>query len=296
MKPAQIFHQYIWLINTLKVHRALTLDELDRKWRMDGVTDGNQLTRSTLTRHRRSIFDMFGIIIEADSSTYKYSIRNADVLANGSIAHWLYNTLSVHGVLAESVGLKERVVLENIPSGAEYLSTIIHAFHTGRRLRMGYQKFNGEGYVKTVCPYALKLFHQRWYLLALNDELQLRIYALDRISELSTTEDLFEMPDDFSPQDYFSEYFGVLTTDTPMAHVVIRAYGYTPNYLRTLPLHHSQREVATAESYADFTFDIRPTHDFMSQLLSHGAGIEVLSPPDVREQMRQKFAEGIKRY
>ena len=25
------FHQYIWLINTLKVHRALTLDELDRK-------------------------------------------------------------------------------------------------------------------------------------------------------------------------------------------------------------------------------------------------------------------------
>ena len=89
MKPAQIFHQYIWLINTLKVHRALTLDELDRKWRDDGVTDGNQLTRSTLTRHRRSIFDMFGIIIEADSSTYKYSIRNADVLANGSIAHWL---------------------------------------------------------------------------------------------------------------------------------------------------------------------------------------------------------------
>ena len=104
------------------------------------------------------------------------------------------------------------------------------------------------------------------------------------------------MPDDFSPQDYFSEYFGVLTTDTPMAHVVIRAYDYTPNYLRTLPLHHSQREVATAERYADFTFDIRPTHDFLSQLLSHGAGIEVLSPPDVREQMRQKFAEGIKRY
>ena len=39
MKPAQIIHQYIWIINTLKVHRALTLDELDRKWRKDGVTE-----------------------------------------------------------------------------------------------------------------------------------------------------------------------------------------------------------------------------------------------------------------
>ena len=306
MKPAQIIHQYIWIINTLKVHRALTLDELDRKWRKDGVTEGNKLTRSSFVRHRRSIFDMFGIIIEADELTYKYSIKNPEVLTNGSIAHWLYTTLSVHGVLAESAGLKERMVLENIPSGAEYLSTIIHAFRTGCRLRMGYQKFNGESYVKTVCPYALKLFHQRWYLLALPsvtdspqgeiDQQQLRIYALDRITSLDMTDEAFEMPDDFSPQDYFAEYFGVLTTDMPMTHVVIRAYDYTPNYLRTLPLHHSQREVATAEGYADFTFDIRPTHDFLGQLLSHGAGIEVLSPPDLREQMRQKLAESLKRY
>jgi len=103
MKQAQIIHQYIWLINTLKAHRALTLDELKSKWRDDEVADGNPLNRSTLTRHRRAIFDMFGIIIEADASTYKYSIRNANVLTNGSIEQWLYSTLSVHGVLVESV-------------------------------------------------------------------------------------------------------------------------------------------------------------------------------------------------
>ena len=244
---------------------------------------------------------MFGIIIEADSSTYKYSIRNANVFTNGSIEQWLYSTLSVHGVLAESVGMKERVVLENIPSGAEFLSTIIHSFHTGNRLRMGYQKFNAEGYVKTVCPYALKLFHQRWYLLALNDEKQLRIYALDRISELTATDETFEIPDDFSPQDYFSEYFGVLTTDTPMAHVVIRAHDYTPNYLRTLPLHHSQREIGSGtlpsgSNYTDFSFDIRPTVDFLSQLLSHGDGIEVLEPEDVRQKMKEMIENARNRY
>jgi predicted DNA-binding transcriptional regulator YafY len=161
---------------------------------------------------------------------------------------------------------------------------------------MGYQKFGTEGYVKTVCPYALKLFHQRWYLLAKNDEDQMRIYALDRMTMMELADETFEMPEDFSPQAYFSEYFGVLTVDTPMAHVVIRVHNFTPNYLRTLPLHHSQRELTSTEHYTDFSFDIRPTADFLGQLLSHGDGIEVLEPADLRQKMKQLIANNLKRY
>ena len=32
MKPAQIFHQYIWIINTFRVFGQLTLEELNEKW------------------------------------------------------------------------------------------------------------------------------------------------------------------------------------------------------------------------------------------------------------------------
>ena len=113
---------------------------------------------------------------------------------------------------------------------------------------------------------------------------------------VSLTDESFEMPADFSPQAYFAEYFGVLTDDTPMAHVVVRAHNWTPNYLRTLPLHASQREIATAEHYADFSFDLRPTADFLGQLLSHGDGIEVLEPPDLRQKMRDMIAQSLKRY
>ena len=81
-----------------------------------------------------------------------------------------------------------------------------------------------------------------------------------------------------------------------MAHVIIRTYRWTPDYLRTLPLHHSQRELSSTPDYTDFAFDIRPTSDFLGQLLSHGAGIEVLEPQDVREKMRQLVAENLKRY
>ena len=64
MKQGQIFHQYIWIINTLRAFKQLTLEELNLKWREDKVAEGNPLTRPSFTRHRRAILDMFGIVIE----------------------------------------------------------------------------------------------------------------------------------------------------------------------------------------------------------------------------------------
>jgi len=297
MKPAQIFHQYIWIINTLKAYRKLTLEELNQKWQDDKVADGNPLQRSSFNRHRDAILDMFGIIIDCDKKTYKYYISNQDVLCDDSIERWLFSTLTVHGMLADSAAVKERLVLENAPAGEEYFDIIIRAIRTDRRLRIGYKKFQAEGYEKVVCPYALKLFHQRWYLLARNDEDQMRIYALDRMTMVELTADTFVMPADFSPQAYFSEYYGVLTDETtPMAHVLIRTHKWMPNYLRTLPLHHSQRELTSTPDYTDFSYDIRPTSDFLGELLRHSEGIEVLEPLELRERMRQMIADTLKRY
>ena len=306
MKPAQIFRQYIWIINTLRACGGLTMEQLDRRWQEDRVAEGNPLQRSSFNRHRDAILDMFGIIIACDLKTYRYYISNPHELNDDSIGRWMYSTLTVHGVLADSAAVRERVVLENVPAGEEYLETIIQAVKQNRRLLIGYRKFEAEGYEKTVCPYALKLFHQRWYLLAriaaadspqgAIDEEQMRIYALDRVTKVELTEEGFEMPANFSAQAYFSEYFGVLTDGTPLTHVVVRAHKWMPNYLRTLPLHHSQRELQSTADYTDFSFDIRPTSDFLGELLRHGDGVEVLAPPDLRQKMRQIITENLKRY
>ena len=140
------------------------------------------------------------------------------------------------------------------------------------------------------------IWRQRWYLLARLTNDEMRVYALDRMSKARLTDDTFEMPLDFSPQAYFDEYYGVLTDGTPMAHVVIRTYGRTPNYLRTLPLHHSQRELSATADYTDFSFDIRPTADFLAELLSYGSTLEVLQPATLRQHFRSMVAETLKRY
>ena len=296
MKQIQLFRQYIWIINTLRLNGKLTLSQLSRKWMDDCVTDGNPLVRSTFNRHRDMILDLFGVIIGCEEKTYRYYISNPSVLEDDGLMPWLFSTITVHGVLADSVAVKDRVVLEDVPAGMEYLSLIVRAIKSNHRLLIGYQKFGVEGYEKVVSPYALKLFHQRWYLLARTADDQMRIYALDRLTKAKLTTEPFTMPRGFSPKAYFAEYFGVLTIPVPMAHVVIRAYDTTPDYLRTLPLHHSQREIASTDQYADFALDLRPTADFQGQLLSHGARIEVLEPESLRQQMAQSLSASLERY
>ena len=106
MKQSLIFHQYIWIINTLRAYKRLTFDELNQKWQDSSVADGNPLPRSSFNRHRDAILDMFGIIIDCEPKTYKYYISNVEVLNDDSIEHWLFSTLTVHGVLADCASVK----------------------------------------------------------------------------------------------------------------------------------------------------------------------------------------------
>ena len=296
MKPARIFQQYIWIINTLRQYKKLSLEELNNLWQIDDVNGGAPLSRTTFNRHKDSILDMFGIIIECTTFPgYKYYIANPEVLGDDSIEGWLFSTLTVSTVLSDSVSLRERILLENVPAGEEFLQTIIQALKANRKLLITYQRFGQDSYEKTIFPYALKLFHQRWYLLAFTGR-HYATYSLDRMLSVSLTEETFERPDDFSPEAYFSEYYGILTDDTPMAHVVIRTYGSTPNYLRTLPLHASQKELQSTDEYTDFSLDIRPTADFINTLLSHSDGLEVLEPADLRLNIREILTRTLNRY
>jgi predicted DNA-binding transcriptional regulator YafY len=63
-----------------------------------------------------------------------------------------------------------------------------------------------------------------------------------------------------------------------------------------LPLHQSQQELTSTPDYTDFSYDLRPTSDFIGQLLSQGSGIEVLEPQELRQKMCDLTAESHKRY
>lgn len=296
MKPARIFQQYIWIVNALRQYKRLSLEQLNELWVKDQVIGGEPLNRKSFLRHKDAILNMFGIVIECDlEHGYKYFISNPEVINDDTIEGWMLSTLTVNTVLSDSIFLRNRILLENVPAGEEYLQTIILALKTNRRLTITYQRFGHESYETTLSPYALKLFRQRWYILAYTGR-HIATYALDRMLSVKISDETFEMPADFSPEGYYAEYYGISTDNTPMAHVVIRAYGNVPNYLRTLPLHVSQKELEQTDEYAVFSYDIRPSIDFVLTLMSYSDGLEVLEPIELRQKICANLQASLKRY
>lgn len=60
-------------------------------------------------------------------------------------------------------------------------------------------------------------------------------------------------------------------------------------YVRALPLHHTQREVETGEWQSVFEYRMKPTFDLKQELLSRGDAVEVLSPLSLRNEMQSEI-------
>lgn len=293
MKTGLQFKHYVWIVNTLRKRSRLTLSELNELWVSDEVAEGNPLPRSSFNKYRDAILDMFGLIIDCDS-TYHYYISNPGEVDEDQTKQWMLSMLTTGLTLSGSSAIKDSVILENVPAGFEFLPVILQAIRQTRTIMMGYQKFGFEPYTKPVDPYAVKLFRQRWYLLADNGE-RMSVYSFDRMQSAMLTDQRFARPKDFSPEDYFAEYFGVMTDGTPLEHVVLRAYGKMANLLRTLPLHASQRELESGEGYTDYALDIRPSIDFVSELLSKIDGLDVLEPQSLKEKISRILNDALRR-
>jgi len=175
------------------------------------------------------------------------------------------------------------------------LTPLIESMRDNQSVILRYKSFWWQDeYFVEVEPYFVKVFRQRWYLLARNiDKDVLRIYALDRIQELRQTEKMFSFPNNFSPKEYFCNSFGIISQDNyPSEIIELKVYGTQKEYFRTLPLHHSQEKIKNIAEYSIFRYYLSPTYDFVQEILSHGCNAEVLVPKHVRDEVR-KHVEAI---
>ena len=299
MKAHRIFKQYIWLTDVIYRAGRITYQEINKRWMQTDLSLGEPMNRVTFKRYKDAIEELFNLNIVCDRKTNEYFIENEEILKNNTLQYWMLDSLSVSNMLMESISLKDRILLENIPSGKEYLHLIIDAMKQEHKLDMEYRKFGRTvGHHVTVEPYAVKVFKQRWYLLA-NDGKKEKpaVYALDRIVSLKESTETFQYPKDCKAEVFFKDCYGVIYgTNDKAKRIVLRAYPPYINYLRTLPLHASQKELASTDDYADFEYFLRPTFDFKQELLAQGNEIEVLEPIEFREEIKAILQRMLERY
>lgn len=287
--------KYTWLIETIRRAGKISFKDLADKWEKAPVNDeGAPLARATFNRWKDAIFNQFSIAIACQrTGGYLYYVDNPEDIEQDKLKQWMLDTFAVGNLMREHLTQKERILVDEIPSGRVWLTTVLSAIKENRILNLTYRSFQKEkDSTFPVAPYCVRLFENRWYLVAygiLSEEI--RTYGLDRIEGLETTDETFSFPVGFSASDYFSDYYGMVTDGTDPIRIVLRANESHKHYLASLPLHHNQRLIEDCGEYADFELYLAPTYDFVMKLLSMGSMIEVLEPLSLRKEMKDRIFE-----
>ncbi len=305
MKASSLFKEYVWLVNTISRVGRISLHEINERWLLTDMSKGVPFSRSTFRRHRQAVEDMFGIIIECDAEN-RYYIDDISLMNSDSVPRWMLGTLAVSNIVSEARGLHDYILLESIPTEGEHLRMVVEAMRNGRKIKLEYRRY-GNVAPKQWCvePYCIKLFRRRWYLLCSftkdDSEQEAKrltmVLSFDRIMHMELTEETFVVDSTFDAQAYFSEYFGVMVDSrTTAQRIVLRAYGNERYSLRDLPLHASQREVASGDDYVDYEVRLNPTSDFLAHILSRGRWLKVISPNDIAQQIKTMLQEALEGY
>ena len=314
---ANIFGRYVWLIEQFRRYGRLTYEEINEHWHKSGLSYGedDNLALRTFHNHRKAILDIFDVEIVCDPKDgYKYRIDHPEDLEHDNLRIWLIDSYTAMNQIQADRKLKGRILFEEVPSGHKWLQTIIDAMRNSNILHVKHSNFNGaEAHEFDIEPYYLKVVKRRWYVLARSpyyseqnrrknsadggnrDENVFMLYALDRIHECTPTQSMFHMKEDFDIEEYFRGCCGIIRSKEEPVRIVLKSYYKGPDYLRTLPLHESQRELYTKDNATYFEIIVRPTFDLYQTLLSQADQLEVVEPESVRNQMRN-FANKICAY
>lgn len=284
-------NKLVWIVDTIYRAGKITFEALNEKW-MNNVemSGGVEMDKRTFHKWKVRISDSLGLDIVCEKrSPYLYYIENVDDMKSGGVVNWLINTYSVANSLSESKSIRNRILLENVPSGREYLDSIIEAMKANRFIHVDYYNYwKDETREHYLMPLCVKLFRQRWYMVGRSwPQGKDILLCLDRFRDFRLSSKAFVYPEDFDPQMYFDGCFGVIVDErqTP-EDILLKVSPGQSNYLRDLPMHSSQEEVERSDEYSIFKLHVRPSFDFQQELLWNRDELEVLEPQWLREEMK----------
>lgn len=293
-------NKYVWLVET--IHRAkrrggITLKELQEKWLDSELSEGTELTRRTFINNKNEIENLFNICIECEH--FRYYIEEDDFMDEGNTRSWLLNAFSLNSMVGNSQKLKERVLLEDMPSGRNFLEDIIKAMRDNRIIYVSYYSYSSENFHEFYLhPYFVKAFKKRWYVVAYSPGTEyIRCYALDRMENVIISDEMFKMPKNLEPADYFKDCFGIINNQkTKVQKVVVKVDVFQSNYIRNLPLHPSQKEKERRDDYSIFEYKLKPEFDFEQEIFSNMDTMEVLEPQWLRDEIQERLKRMTEKY
>jgi predicted DNA-binding transcriptional regulator YafY len=178
------------------------------------------------------------------------------------------------------------------------LTGVADAVWNQRVLRIRYRRWGDEEVEREIEPLGIVLKAGTWYLVAVPHApadgvtTHPRTYRVARILNLETLDAHFDRPEDFDLWRYWNERSAELTRALYQAEAAVR---FSPRGMELAPVllrPHTARALAErewptdAEGWTCAVIPIESLAHARSELLALGPDVEVVSPPQLREQMQ----------
>ena len=182
-------------------------------------------------------------------------------------------------------------------TGMVYFTPIFNAICDKTTLSIDYQSFKRpDSKVFELSPYFLKEYNNRWFMLGKSPGYdKISIYALDRILSMGNAGFKYEDTDvDF--EEYFENVIGVTVSDHPIETIELWVSQHQLGYIKTKPLHRSQRCIYEDEKGGILQFDLIPNYELEQAILAFGEHARVLEPTSLRDRIKQRIADSLNNY
>lgn len=299
MSKIDILIRHSVIIQRLKRSPA-TLKEINQHLARESDLTGYNLEVSdrTFTRDKADILSIWKINIECEKSNNKYYIETMD--ENTSSLRLLDTFITAYAVNS-TTGYSEFLQLEDYAiSGSENFHGILHAIKNNLQIHIFYQSYWSDTEVdRIINPYLLKEFKNRWYLIGLDVEKQaIRTFALDRLKNLEITRKKFSYPVGEKAQNYYNNSFGIISKEEgqELETIVLSFTEFQGKYVKSLPLHHSQKILKDDMQGLIISLKVYPTYDFIKEILSHGETVKVLEPKSLIDNIKKTLTRNLSQY
>ena len=257
-------------------------------------------SQRTFLRDKEEILSLHKKDIQYNASLRKYYLEEDnlpdDFGERIADAYNTYQALNLADGLADFIHLEKRR-----PQGMENFHPLLHALKSKLIVGFQYEKYLNEDIsARRVEPLALKEFQSRWYLLAKDyKDHSLKTFALDRITSLEISKQKYKTDKSFNVNDYYRHCFGIIRPSSPESKpqtIVLQFAAGKGKYIKSLPLHESQRIIKDDEHELQIELELYITHDLIMELLSHGDDVTVLQPASLRKTLNDIYNRAEKIY
>jgi len=289
MSKIEAINRYSLIVNKLRQVPA-TFTEISEYLSQETDWQGYnyQISKRTFQRDLEDIRTLYDIDIQYNFSTMLYHIEAEEHSDYKVRLLEAYDTLSVLNLHER---LSKNIQLEHVKAkGTKFLQPLLKAIDSKSVVTFDYYKFSERGVSqRQVHPYLIKEYRSRWYLLAIDcKDKVMKSFAIDRIRELTLEPTNFSPLAGFDPTEYYHNCFGIIrpARDKPIS-ITLSFETYQGEYIKTLPLHHSQEIIIDNEDELRIKLHLNITEDFIMELMSYGESMEVIQPKRLKNRITE---------